>query len=181
MIVRPEHIRKVRPIAENVNDVKRLEPYIEECEKLYLIPAIGAERYKKLVDMFLRRNDDRVITDNANEPILVDDDYKKLLDGGFYDNDTKYFAGLYEALGYLVYSRFVRNQQVNATAFGMVMKQGQFSEPLDEKAIIRIANDAEKIGNKYLEDCIDFLNYSEKPTGCERPKLNSKRIKVIGD
>ena len=61
-------------------------------------------------------------------------------------------------MGYLVYSRFIRNQNVNATAFGIVQKQGQFSDVVDEKTIVRTANDAEKIGLEYLRQVVDYIN-----------------------
>lgn len=161
MIITTEDIRAVRPIAENVNDIKRLVPYIDECEKLYLLKSVGAVQFKKIEDKSI-----------AN--------YSVLMDGGYYDNETKYFAGLRAAMGYLVYSRFVRNQNINATAFGIVAKQGQFSETIDEKTIVRIANDAEKIGLEYLKQCVDYLNFGkEKNTQTISVKRN--KFRVIGD
>ena len=161
MIITTEDIRAIRPIAENVNDVKRLVPYIDECEKLYLLPSVGAVQFKKIEDKSI-----------AN--------YSVLMDGGYYDNDTKYFVGLRAAMGYLVYSRFVRNQNVNATAFGIVVKQGQFSETVDEKTIVRTANDAEKIGLEYLRQVVDYIN-SNLPES-EKKVFNTKsKFKIIGD
>jgi len=161
MITAPEDIRKVRPIAENVNDTKRLVPYIEESETLFLIPAIGPAIYK--------------ILDSEDKP----DYYEQLMSGGYYDNDTKHFPGIREAMGYLVYSRFARNQNVNATAFGLVAKQGQFSEQIDYKEKIAIANDAEKIGLEYLRQCIDYLNFGKSESDKRNYKVKSK-FKVIG-
>lgn len=160
MIITSVNIRAVRPIAENVDDAKRLEPYIEECTNLYFIPAIGAAKFKEIEDDMSQ--------------------FKLLLDGGYYDEDKKHFAGLNQAMGYLVYSRIVRNNQVNTTAFGVVLKQGQFSEQADEETIIRISNDAEKIGMKYLQECVDYLNFSADKS-CVKNTFKSKRIKAIGD
>jgi hypothetical protein len=156
MIAKFEHIRNVRPIAENVDDAKRLNPYIDEVEELIIIPALGAEMYKKIE--------------------TTPEENKFVLEGGFNDDNTIQLAGLYKAIGYLVYSRFVRNNNVNATAFGMVQKQSVFSEPIDEKTIIRIANDAEKIGMEYLRQAIDYL----KKDNCEKKIKNHSRIKIIG-
>lgn len=161
MITTTEDIRAVRPIAENVNDVKRLIPYIDECEKLYLLTSVGAIQFKAI----------------ENKTIA---NYSILMAGGYYDNDTKYFAGLRAAMAYLVYSRFVRNQNVNATAFGIVAKQGQYSENVDEKTIVRVSNEAEKVGLEYLRQCVDYLNFgkeeNEKTTSVKRTKYS-----VIGD
>ena len=162
MITSSEDIRAVRPIAENVNDSKRIDPYIQECEKLFLIPAISPATYKLL---------------EADEKPEY---FETLMNGGFYDNDTKYFSGLREAMGYLVYSRFARNQNVNATAFGLVAKQGQFSEQIDYKEKIAIANDAEKVGLTYLKQCVDFLNFGKAECDKKDFKVKSK-FKVIGN
>ena len=161
MIINSQDIRKIRPIAENVNDTKRIDPYIEECEKLFLMPAIGAATYKLL--------------DGETKP----DYFDALMDGGYYENDTKHFSGLREAMGYLVYSRFSRNQNVNATAFGIVTKNGQFSDAADEKTIVRISNDAEKIGLEYLRQCVDFLNFGKSESDKQIYKVKSK-YKIIG-
>lgn len=163
MIFTPEDIREVRPISENVNDIKRLSPYIDECENLFLIPAIGSKQYKAL--------------EEATTPLT--EELENLLNGCYYADDAKYCSGLKKAMGYLVYSRFVRNQQANATAFGMVTKRSEFSEPLDEKTIVRIANDAEKIGLEYLQQCVDYYNYGKECS--EKQNYTRTKIKIIGD
>ena len=159
MIATSANIRKVRPIAENVNDDKRINPYIEEAEKLFVIPNIGASTYKAI----------------AADKMA----FATLLDGGYYDDDKQYFSGLYEAIGYLAYSRFVRNQPVNSTAFGIVAKQGQFSEQVDSKTLISVANDAEKIGLQYLKECVDFLNFG-KDRDQQRPFKGKRKFIAIG-
>jgi len=159
MIAIAANIRSIRPIAENVNDDKRINPYIEEAEKLFVIPALGAATYKAIE------------TDKTQ--------FLTLLSGGYYDNDTRYFSGLYEAIGYLAYSRFVRNQPVNATAFGIVAKQGQFSDQVDSKTLIAVANDAEKIGLQYLKQCVEYLNFGKEKSD-QRPFKSRCKFKAIG-
>ena len=162
MITTVDNIRKIRPISENVNDEKRLIPYIEEAEKLFLIPAIGASLYKQI----------------ESEQTT----FEALFTGGFYTdekNNEQYFAGLNDAMGYLTYSRFVRSQNVNATAFGIVTKQGQFSDPVDEKTIVRIANDAEKIGIEYLNQCIAYLKSIGK-IDVYKKSIVKRKFKAIG-
>jgi hypothetical protein len=84
MIVKFEHIRKVRPIADNINDEKRLLPYMKEVEALDLIPAIGAGLYKQLDDANLSKNEREDITTNDGRTLYVtNEDYILLLEGGF--------------------------------------------------------------------------------------------------
>lgn len=159
MIATSENIKKIRPIAENVNDDKRIRPYVEEAEKLFVIPNIGAAAYKAI---------------EADKT-----QFDTLLNGGYYDNDTRYFSGLYEAIGYLAYSRFVRNQPVNVTAFGAVAKNSQYSDPIDSKTLISVANDAEKIGLQYLKECVEFLNFG-KDRDQQRPFRGKRKFIAIG-
>ena len=172
MIIQPQDIRAVRPIAENVNDDKRLIPYIEECETLYLIPKLGAKQFLSI---------EKAIKDSQLEvPVALPEVIVNLMDGCYFDSDNQHSQGLKQAMGYLVYSRFARNQNVNVTAFGMTQKRGEFSDPVDEKTIIRISNDAEKIGLEYLKQCIDFLNFGKE----KRDQRNFKqkcKFKAIGD
>jgi hypothetical protein len=161
--------------------MKRLVPYIEECEKLFVLPALGAKLYKQLESDILQDNNGSPITENSGSNILVGGtNLTDLLDGCYYDSDTKHCEGLKKAMGYLVYSRFVRNQNVSVTAFAVVTKQGQFSEAVDEKTIVRIANDAEKIGLEYLRQCVNYLNFGKEKADQRNIKPRIK-FKVIGD
>lgn len=178
MIITTDDIRNVRPIAENVNDTKRIAPYIEECEMLFIIPIIGAINYKSIERSYLESNDSITITDNSGNTIFINK--LELYEGCFYNDNKNHCVGIKKAMGYLVYSRFVRNQNVNVTAFGVVAKQGQFSDAVDEKTIIRIANDAEKIGLNYLNNCIDFINFKSTNKEMLRKKTRNK-FKAIGD
>jgi len=163
MIVTFEHIRKVRPIADNIDDEIRILPYMEEVEALDLIPAIGAGLYKQL---------------NNGEIEALDD----LLNGCYFSGNCgqeRRHEGLIKAVAYLSYARFVRNNQINVTAFGATLKTTQFSEPIDEKMLIRHSNEAEKIGQAYLNGVIDFLRY--KGLLCTTKKIFKNKFKAIGD
>ena len=71
-------------------------------------------------------------------------------------------------------------EDVNATAFAIVTKKSEFSENVDEKTIVRIANDAEKIGLEYLKQCVDYLNYG-KQANEKRIFKGKTKFKAIGD
>ena len=87
MIITPADIRAVRPIADNVNDEKRLVPYIDECEKLFVLPALGAKIYKQIETDVLRTTDVEPLTDNSGENLLVGNTGLQLLFHGCYYND----------------------------------------------------------------------------------------------
>ena len=159
MIIDFEDIRSVRPIAENLLDEKRLKPYIVEAESLYLKPVFGIALFKN-------------IEDNKDE-------YMLLLNGGAYNEDKSYLEGLRIAVGYLAYSRFLINNPVNVTAFGVVQKTTQYSEPVDEKTLVRASNDAKKIGEEYLRQCVEYLKFKGLLDSCKPIKVRNK-FKSIG-
>jgi len=170
MITKLADIRAVRPIAENINDVKRITPYIGETENLFLLPMIGAKVYEEL-DTYVNAE---MPTANATFDILMA--------GGYYTvNDTRYqLAGLKTAMGYLVYSRFFRNQNVNVTAFGIVQKTSEFSDPSDERTVVRVANDAEAVGQRYLQECFEYLQRMDVFETCKVNETRKRKFKIIG-
>lgn len=162
MIIDSNYIREIRDISSNVDDVKRIAPYIEEAEKEWVIPSIGAKLYKDLID--------KVESENNTT----------LLEGGYYNGDTAYLSGLNKAVSYLAYSRYVRNSNVFLTSSGARTKGTlEFSDSVDDRAVVRVANEAEKRGIKLLDECVAYLNY----IGSQAVRVSSKKKKfiIIGD
>lgn len=165
MIVDFSDIKNIRHIADNVNDEKRLYPYMVETENIWIIPAIGIELCQEIEK------------DKCK--------YSELLNGGVYDKTNcetgkGYFEGLKQAVAYLAYSRFVRNHDVFVTASGIKQKMGEYSEPASEASIKRIANESEKIGKQYLNNCIDYLKAKGYIDSCCSKRKNTSKFKVIG-
>jgi hypothetical protein len=156
MKITADDIRECRALANNIEDTKRVMPYVDEVEQIYVAPRLGAKVFKEISDY-----------DGSGDAEL-----SLLWSGGYYDNDTRVFAGLKKAYCYLAYSRFIRNQSVNVTAFGVVQKTGQFSEAIDSKTTLAMARDAESIGMDYLENCLKYLIFVKK---IETAKSNYKR------
>ena len=50
MIINAETIRRYRPIAKNIQD-EHIAVYIEEAEKIDILPAIGADLYRKFINL----------------------------------------------------------------------------------------------------------------------------------
>lgn len=77
--------------------------------------------------------------------------------GGYFD--TKCASGKSEgivtAIAYIAYSRFVVNNPVNVTAFGVVQKNGEFSTAINDTILIRTSNEARKVGEAYLKEVVE--------------------------
>lgn len=88
-----------------------------------------------------------------------DDKYQFLLTGGeyVYEDSTYSFSGLKAALSSYTYSRYVLTRNVQDTAFGMVNKVSEFSEPASDKYLSLISNQHKMAGQAYLNEVDEFL------------------------
>lgn len=144
MIASIEDIKSVRDISRNLSP-ERIEPFIEEVEHMYVVPAIGAERYEGLT--------------NGS---IADD---ILTDGGYYTKGTKHLCyGLKKAIAYFAYARICKNNGLNVTAYGITQKTSNYSSPTPDNQISEVVEEATKMGNLYLQSCVDYLKATEQPT-----------------
>ena len=280
MILNSNDIRNVRPIAENINDPARLEPYIREAETLRLVDAIGANLYRWLdetdfsgpgpfqygginiteglvpitkgrvtitkdrytaamedghydepdfsgdgtipedpytaamedghydeTDFFGDETitEDRVLIAEDQVPVTKDpvpvtedrvliaedqgtitkdqvtitkDQYTAVMEGGYYAGGRS--EGLKIAIAYIAYSRFIVNNPINPTAFGVRYKEGEFSTRVEDNIIIRSSNEARNIGEAYLEKAINHLKSLRLLTPCTEYKESPSRKMIIG-
>ena len=177
MICRTENIKIVRPIAANISEYNRIVPYIEEAERLDVMPYIGVSLYKQLdeikpphIPYFINDIGGRV---DISKKILY-----HILCGGYYTDNCgveQWHGGLIKAISYLAYARCIMQHQVNVTAFGVVFKESQFSEPIDEKTLIRAARTAEKTGLEFLRQVREYLKYlGLLDCGVKNPRRKNK-------
>lgn len=165
MILTPEDVRKVRPIAENINDPARLMTYLAEAENLRLIDAIGASLYQWLDETDFSMLEPFIYTTPDGKEVEIDrTQYDILMYGGYYPGckcdctgKLKKTVGLVASISYIAYSRFIVNNPINTTAFGVVHKMGEFSAQVNDSILIRTSNEARKIGEAYLQQTIECL------------------------
>lgn len=161
MITKPSDIRNVRPIAENINDPARLEPYIKEAETLRLVDLLGASLYKWLDETdFSGVGPFTFIRDDGKEIAITKEQLTIIMDGGYYTDTCgkgQMTEGLKVGVAYLVYSRFVMNNPINPTAFGVRYKNGEFSTEVEDQVLARASSEARKIGEAYLYKAVAYL------------------------
>lgn len=149
-------------------DEDKIETYIRESESIDIKLALGDELY----------------LDVKEHP----EKYELLLDGGTYgDNrgEKKMFMGIKTALAYYTYARIVKNGDGNVTRYGFVQKEDEYSSRPDIKEKVMAYNDAFSIADRYLKECVLFLNEKndEYPLykGLGMMKVNRIKSKLIGD
>lgn len=160
MIITVEDIRAVRPIAHNI-DSGRVDMYIREAEILDVVPAISAELYEVL---------------DAGENLTTEQEM--MLNGGYYyDGCAKCkFEGLKVATAYLAYARFMRNNQVNVTPYGVVAKVGEESATTEHRIVVAQAQEAENIGQALLAEAVRY--WDSVGEACNTPAKKKKFIAI---
>lgn len=182
MIGKANYMRQIRPIANNIVDFSRIDPYIEEVETLTIMPEITPILYKILDENPFEDVENGITLSDAygNQILLSAAEYKTIFMPCYYDGMKSYSQGLIEAISYLAYSRMLKNQSVNVTAFGVKVKNTNFSSDVEEGTIFRMANEAQKIGLVYLNQTIDYLKFLGLLKPCNE-KINVHKFKAIGD
>lgn len=178
MIIDADYIRfNVRDIAANIS-ADRLRNFIREAENIDIRGAIGAELFRKLdnIGPFL-------VVDGE---IVGDDDLtteeKTLLVGGYYTSGcgcSEYFEGLLLALGYFAYARILREQSLNVTAYGVVVKEGELSSPADTRAIAAAALNAQNIAEAYLGNTLKYWRTIQNEGCCGEAQMPKRTRKFV--
>jgi hypothetical protein len=141
-----------------MNAKDRLEPYLMEAESLRLMDAIGAPLYRFL-DAYNNEDDTEYTRPDGVTVTLTNEQYHALMYGGYYtlgNCGDKYAPGIVYAISYIAYARFLVNNPINITAFGVRYKDGEFSSRVEDNAIVRASNDAQRIGEAYLEQVVEM-------------------------
>lgn len=186
MIITVEDIRKIRPIAHNI-DVERVDVYIREAEVLDVMPVIGAEIYERFnqlgtIVVDAERAD---LETEAGEDIyaLSEGDLTtaehKFLFGGYYDDGCgeRFFSGVKMATAYFAYARLVRNAQINVTPYGVVTKLGEESEPTSHHIVAAVSADALNIGKAMLAEAMRY--WKQVQGKCCAPTTQRAKRKFI--
>ena len=158
-----------RNLTINMDDSKRLEPFILEAQRIDLVNMLGKRLYFDLIN-YVNSYNTGLATAAANTPATTytasTDEvwFQKLLNGCTYtytwpdkSTTTKIYAGLKPVLVYLSYARFVRSDNVRSTQSGFVKKTVDFSVQITDKEIQAVAGRAEGDANAFFTGVNDFM------------------------
>lgn len=162
-------IIEFKPLSLNMNISTQLEPWIIEAQEFDLQPCLGVPMYVDLLANPLNYTE-------LFEPFTYS--Y-----GGF---DYKH-EGIKSSLIYWTYARYLANANNHNTAFGVVTKLNDYSEPAEEKTISRLIKQAQSGAVAYREQWLHYLtrfssNYPLYNVGCGGGAVcnNSTKIKYSG-
>lgn len=155
-----------RNLTVNMDDSKRLEPFILEAQRLDLSTMLGKRLYFDMIKYLASYN--AVIAAQTDllpyQPTSDEIWFQKLLNGTSYNYSwpdqsitTKIYAGLKPVLVYLSFARFVRSDNVRSTQSGFVKKMVDFSVQISDKEIQAVASRAEADANAFFTATEDFM------------------------
>lgn len=143
LIISLDDIKAIKQLSANINAVDRIQPYIMEAQMFDIKPRLGEVFYHDMIK-------------NLSGQI-----YQDLLTGVDYNNTAGneiHFAGMKTAVAYYAYSRYILSGQITVTAFSVVRKTNEYSEPLTDKELTRISTQARSNADAIMIDVISFLN-----------------------
>lgn len=129
-------------IASKHVDEEEVDTFIEECEQLFIIPAVGS-------DMFLR-----LVGEDLDENLSL------LLEGGEYVDKAQkkhVFKGIRYALAYFVYAKMAKNDGSMLSRAGFLQPQDEYAARMDDKNRINRYNDLMNVAESYLSGSLEYL------------------------
>ena len=180
MFITSNNIRKYRQVARNITE-ERVEIYIREAMSFDLLPVVGAALMQRFAALDAEALDKSSVDDCA-ELGLTTEEYIYLMGGTWTDNQGVEHGhnGVRQAACYFAYARFVRNHATQTTPFGIVVKEGEESQPATPQMIAAVSRDAQVIGEQILRDATDYWRHvlSDNKT---QPRRRQQRFVAIGD
>lgn len=135
-----------RPTSKHI-DEGDVMTFVRECEEIKIIPAIGLERFKEMI--------------NAPE----DSRNKILLEGGEYNDKCgklKRCVGLQTTVAYFVYAHMVMVDGGMLTRTGLMQHNDSYASRENDKNRVRLYDDAMNAAETYLSSCLAYIKAIEK-------------------
>ena len=164
----------IKEVSVNLNDA-RILPYVREAQRIDLVKFLGRPLYYDWM------NDRTDVTTWATAK------YGTLWTGATYTSgsDTVYCHGLKLALTYFSYARFIKDNDINITAYGVrVLNDGDLSEREQMSQIRTKAGEATSKAIWYQSECEAYIRDNESSfplfsTGEGPKEMSFKMIKVV--
>lgn len=174
LITAAEYKVLARPASVHLDD-DEVQAYINECEDMHIIPAIG---YANFVAAINSETFDNTFDETFSLSIW--------LDGGAFTTSgcgcnerTEWCAGLRKTLAYYVYAKMLRADGTIVARAGAMRHNDQYAQHVDPNR--KQYDDVMDIADKYLEGCMLYAKTHSVECNAVKPIKGSRaRIKAIG-
>lgn len=166
LLISKTDFQPYRNLTVNMDDSKRLEPFILEAQRIDLCNMLGKRLYFDMINNIETYNAGIAAQTEGHpyQPTTDENWFKQLLNGSSYTHTwadgattTKQYAGLKPVLVYLSFARFVRSDNIRSTQSGFVKKTVDFSTQISDKEIQAVAARAETDANAFFSAVQDFM------------------------
>lgn len=166
----------IKEVSVNLNDA-RILPYVREAQRIELVKFLGEAQYYALLDQW----------DSGDSDFDGDTDMQALWDGASYtySGQTVHCHGLKLVLLYYSLARFMKQQDINITSYGVrILNDGDLSEREQMSQIRTKAGELMSIAFIYQDECRRYLDanvadFTLWGTTSSTPKqMSFKMIKV---
>lgn len=160
----------IREISTNINDA-RILPYVREAQHNDMLNFLGKDLYYAFL-----------IDQVAN--VWATTKYQELWDGATYTSgsNTVYNYGMKLMLLYFSYSRFLKNQDIQVTSYGVrILSDGDLSEREAKEQIRTKSREAYSTGLIYQKQCRGFIddNPSAFALFASEPNIKEMSVKMF--
>ena len=161
-----------RPTSVHL-DKSEVDKYIEECEDIYIIPAIGLETFNVL------RGD--VYEGEAEDVLLNGGEWRAQECGCGGRGELRKCHGLRKALAYFVYARMIQNDGSVMTRSGFIQHNDEYGSRSDDKNRVRKYNEVMNVAETYLSTSLDYWRHRNGTCRPGKERGTRVRIHAIGD
>jgi len=165
-----EDIVAFKPLSINMNVAKGLDPYILEAQEFDIREVLGDPLYLAMLD---------------DAPDFNTEIYDKLFNGCDYVYEGLNYqqSGVKASLIYFTYARYLANANQTPTAFGMVQKKNDYSDPITDKQLAIKIQQAKSGAMAYQNKYVEYLNrfkedYPLWKTECRNNKIQKISTKI---
>jgi hypothetical protein len=158
-----------RAVSQHLDD-EEVEKWIDECEQLFIVPAIGA-------DLFVRLAKGEELTEQEG----------MLLEGGSYNQErcgcsdayVGMFKGLRWALSYFVLAKMIRNDGGMLSRGGFFRHDDEHGSHLDDRNNVNRYNDAMNVAETYLNGALLYWKSTNKDDCKSGARVRGSRVRII--
>ena len=171
LITVDEFRQLARPTSSHLDEEEVLA-FIRECERMYIIPAIGYKHYR----LSLEGSPWSQMFDGTFQASIA-------LNGGAYTvkqcgvMDEKYCDGMKSALAYFVYAKMLKADGTIISRAGAMRHNDEYASHIDNKEQY---NDVMSVAEEYLASTLTYLQHHSKGK-LKKMESTRCRIKPIGD
>lgn len=178
LITPQEFSTLARPVSIHL-DNDEVVKFIDECEDVFIIPAIGYGNFKAALGK--SAFDDTFDVTFNSTTLIEGDEYEDTEECGCSDGKKvlKYCKGLKATLAYYVYAKMLRSDGSIISRAGYMRHNDEYANHVDDNQ--KQYSDVMNIADKYMDGCLQYLKKHTVDKTIKPIKNSRARIIAIGD